>query len=90
MLTELPPGAKMNIDLSILNTKKQLLQYFQENFDEMYSANYDALIDVLTFMKEPLEINIKGIEYFENKKELQEVLDIIVEENPRIAIKFEE
>ncbi len=46
----------LEIDLSIFNTKKKLLAYFASLFNEMYGLNYDALIDVLAFIKEPLTL----------------------------------
>lgn len=77
----------LEIDLSIFNTKKKLLAYFASLFNEMYGLNYDALIDVLTYVKEPLTLELlKEIQY-ENLEELKSILDIIHRENPLITIK---
>ena len=42
----------MKIDFKTLNTKEKFLQYMQENLEDMYSLNYDALIDSITSYKE--------------------------------------
>ena len=42
----------MKIDFKIFNTKEKFLQYMQENLEDMYSLNYDALIDSITSYKE--------------------------------------
>lgn len=77
----------LEIDLSIFNTKKKLLAYFASHFNEMYGLNYDALIDVLTYVKEPLTLELLNEIQYENLEELKSILDIIHRENPLITIK---
>lgn len=77
----------LEIDLSIFNTKKKLLAYFASLFNEMYGLNYDALIDVLTYVKEPLTLEFLNEIQYENLEELKSILDIIHRENPLITIK---
>lgn len=77
----------LEIDLSIFNTKKKLLAYFASLFNEMYGLNYDALIDVLTYVKEPLTLELLNEIQYENLEELKSILDIIHRENPLITIK---
>lgn len=77
----------LEIDLSIFNTKKKLLAYFASHFNEMYDLNYDALIDVLTYVKEPLTLEFLNEIQYENLEELKSILDIIHRENPLITIK---
>lgn len=54
----------------------------------MYSLNYDALIDALTFYKEPIHFTIFHIECYEDPTELKEVLEIIHSENPMVSFTF--
>lgn len=77
----------LEIDLSIFNTKKKLLAYFASLFNEMYGLNYDALIDVLTYVKEPLTLEFLNEIQYENLEELKSILEIIHEENSLITIK---
>lgn len=76
----------ISLDLSVYNTKKSLLSRLAEIFDEMFSLNYDALIDAATFYSSPLQLEFLHCDSFENKKELLEVLHIIEEENNNIEI----
>lgn len=76
----------ISLDLSIYNTKKSLLTRLAEIFDEMFSLNYDALIDAATFYPSPLQLEFWHCDSFENKKELLDVLHIIEEENQNIDI----
>ncbi len=77
----------LEIDLSIFNTKKKLLAYFASLFNEMYGLNYDALIDVLAFIKEPLTLELLKEDQYEDLEELKSILEIIHEENSFITIK---
>jgi hypothetical protein len=75
------------VDCNIYNTKKLLLDYFKSILDEMYSSNYDALIDALLFIDEKTDINILNIDQFNDKNNLIEVLNII-SNNENISIKY--
>lgn len=76
----------MKIDFKQLNTKEKFLQYMQENLEDMYSLNYDALIDSITAYKNlELEfINIKDYDDFDN---LIDIINILINDYPYINIK---
>ncbi len=78
---------KLSIDLKKYKTKEKLLCFLSTQMDELYGMNYDALIDVFTFIKEPLQILIKNKEYYEDWNALKETLEIITKENKNIIIK---
>ena len=65
--------------------KLKVLQVFQNTFEEMYSLNYDALIDVLTSAKEFIKIIILNSLSIECINDLKETLDIICNENHHIS-----
>lgn len=77
------------IDCAQFNTKQKLLQKFLTVFEEMYSENYDALIDAATFCKEQTHLTFCNFERFEDPQDLLEVLKIIEAENPSITFDFE-
>ena len=74
------------INCMFCQTKKELLQIFQQNFDEMHSLNYDALIDVLTSVSEPLTIEIQNKNHFEDYPAFKETLSIVEQENPNVKV----
>ena len=75
----------MEINLKELNSKEKLLAYFQDNFDEMYAANYYELIDVITFIKNDLNINFVNSNCYSDLDNLKEVFEIITNENNKIS-----
>ena len=76
---------KRTFNCAILNTKKALLQQFAEIFDEMYSLNYDAWIDVATSLKEE-EWEFQNVDKYENPALLREILQDITSQNPHITV----
>ena len=76
------------IDCLKLQQKHQLLSFFQHSIEGMYSLNYDALIDALTFYEEPIHFTIFHIECYEDPTELKEVLEIIHSVNPMESFTF--
>ncbi len=78
---------KIIIDLKKYSTKPLLLSFLMTQIEGMFAPNYDALIDALAFYDTPLEMELKYLNSYENKKELLEVLDIIKKENKFIQIK---
>lgn len=77
---------KLIINLDSYNSKEKLLNHFKGLFTEMYSANYDALIDTLTGFDHKLEITFEYYDEFTDLGNLAEVMEIIENENPRIII----
>lgn len=77
------------IDCAQFNTKQKILQKFSTVFEEMYSENYDALIDAATFCKEQTHFVFCNFERFEDPQDLLEVLKIIEAENAAITFDFE-
>lgn len=77
---------KIILDFKILNTKELLFSFLKTKIDGLYSSNYDALIDALTFYKNDLTIQLINTDDYENKKELIEVLEIVKTENKMIKI----
>lgn len=76
----------MLLDLQKLNTKTALLSEFMKFFDEMYSCNYDALIDAAVAYDKPVTFSLSDIELFQDRENLAEVCAIIEKENA--LIKF--
>ena len=76
----------IEFDLKELKTKKHLLNAFQKHFDELYALNYDALIDVLTIQSQPLTIAFKNMTDYEDLKELNDIINIILNTNSNITI----
>ena len=76
----------MKIDFKTLNTKEKFLQYMQENLEDMYSLNYDALIDAITAYKH-LELEFINISYFEDAKKISDIINILLNDYPNIKIK---
>lgn len=76
----------MKIDFKTLNTKEKFLQYMQENLEDMYSLNYDALIDSITAYKH-LELEFINISYFEDAKKISAIINILLNDYPNIKIK---
>ena len=75
-------------DCSELNTKRALLQKFADIFDEMYSLNYDAWVDVATASKEYTTWEFENIDSYENPALLREILRDISTQNPRITVLY--
>ena len=78
----------MFIDCNIYNTKESFLNFFKENLDEMYAANYDALIDALVGYDGELIIDVVDIENNEDFMNIVEVFEIIMNENSKIEINL--
>jgi RNAse (barnase) inhibitor barstar len=76
----------MKIDFKTLNTKEKFLQYMQENLEDMYSLNYDALIDAITSYKN-LELELININEYKDLKNLLDIIDILKNDYPYISIK---
>ncbi len=74
------------LDFKKLNTKDLLLSFLKTKITGLYSSNYDALIDALTFIKNDLTIKLINLDYYEDKKELIEIFKIITNENKMIKI----
>lgn len=77
---------KRTFNCTILNTKQALLGQFAEIFDEMYSLNYDAFIDVATACHGDELWEFANIESYENPALLREILRDISTQNPRITV----
>ena len=76
----------MKIDFKSLNTKEKFLQYMQENLEDMYSLNYDALIDSISAYKN-LELELLNIDSYENVDLIIEIFEIIKNNYSYIKIK---
>lgn len=76
---------KITIDLKEFKDKKALLDKFREIFPDMFSANYDALIDVATYYEDNLDITFTNLDSFSDAKNLVEVFEIITAENKKIT-----
>ena len=76
----------MKVDFKTLNTKEKFLQYMQENLEDMYSLNYDALIDAITSYKD-LELELINIDEYKDLKNLLDIIDILKNDYPYISIK---
>ena len=79
---------RITFDCKTLSDKLTLLTEMQKVFDEMYSLNYDALIDGARGYEDELEISIDNISCYEDEQNLREILDIISEENTQIKIEY--
>ncbi len=75
---------KILLDGNKYSNKLEILKLFQFHLKEMYSLNYDALIDVLSELKEPIEIEIINYQNIQNFNEFKDVLDIICNDNSNI------
>lgn len=73
------------VDCQVYNTKDKILNFFMDNLEEMYSPNYDALIDGLSFEEGTIEI--KNISYYEDEIELKQIIDIVSNINNKLQIK---
>lgn len=80
---------KLTIDCKLLSAKAALLARLQQVFDEMYSLNYDSLIDGARGFEEQLRIEVVNIDCYEDSQSLTEVLNIIALENPLITVSIE-
>ena len=77
---------KIEIDCIKYPTKKELLSYLRENLEEMYSLNYDSLIDALTGYRFPLEIIVKNKTLYEDYPNLNDILKIATTDNKNIHV----
>lgn len=73
----------VKIDLKELNTKALLLKRLCEIIPDMFAPNYDALIDSATYNNEDFELQLVSFDYFEDKQNLSEILEIIANENKK-------
>ena len=78
----------MKIDFKILSTKEKFLQYMQENLEDMYSLNYDALIDAITSYKE-LILEFQNLNCYEDLSTFLEIIEIIKNDYPNIKIEVQ-
>lgn len=76
------------IDGKITSNKLDILKMFQSYFDEMYSLNYDALIDVLTEFKNKLVIEIVNKQLIIDFNAFSDILDIICKDNSNITYTY--
>lgn len=76
----------MKIDFKQLNTKEKFLQYMQENLEDMYSLNYDALIDSITAYKN-LELEFININDYDDLDNIIDIINILINDYPYINIK---
>ena len=76
----------MRLDFKLLNTKEKFLQYMQENLEDMYSLNYDALIDAITSSKD-IELELVNINAYQDINNLLDIIDILINDYPYITIK---
>ncbi len=79
---------KIELDCLKYHSKKELLSYLRDNLEEMYSLNYDSLLDALTGYEFPLEINIKNKTLYEDYPNLKEVFEIVTKENKNIKVNY--
>ncbi len=79
---------KIELDCLKYHSKKELLSYLRDNLEEMYSLNYDSLLDALTGYEFPLEINIKNKTLYEDYPNLKEVFEIVAKENKNIKVNY--
>lgn len=78
----------MKIDFKIFNTKEKFLQYMQENLEDMYSLNYDALIDSITSYKE-LTLEFQNLNCYEDLSTFLEIIEIIKNDYSYIKIEVQ-
>ena len=78
----------MKIDFKILSTKEKFLQYMQENLEDMYSLNYDALIDAITSYKD-LSLEFQNLNCYEDLSTFLEIIEIIKNDYPNIKIEVQ-
>ncbi|MDE7454398.1 MAG: hypothetical protein K2M64_01045 [Clostridia bacterium] len=78
----------ITLDCKVYSAKIALLTQLQKVFDEMYSPNYDALIDAAKTYENNLEINVINTHCFEDERNLKEVLQIMTQDNPKITINI--
>lgn len=78
----------MKIDFKIFNTKEKFLQYMQENLEDMYSLNYDALIDSITSYKE-LILEFQNLNCYEDLSTFLEIIEIIKSDYSYIKIEVQ-
>ncbi|MDE7263839.1 MAG: hypothetical protein K2N64_04185 [Anaeroplasmataceae bacterium] len=76
---------KIVVCCNLYPSKKELLHYLLTKVEGLYSENYDALIDALTYYKTPLQIEFKQLNSYKDKDNLEEILEIIHKENPIIS-----
>lgn len=80
---------KLTLDCKVLSAKVDLLAKLQQVFDEMYSLNYDSLIDGARGFEDEISINVVNINCFEDARNLTEVLQVITKENPLITVSIQ-
>lgn len=78
----------LTLDCKTLSAKADLLARLQQVFDEMYSLNYDSLIDGARGFAKKLHIEVVNIDCYEDSRNLTEVLQIISRENPLITVSI--
>ncbi len=79
---------RIELDCLKYPSKKELLSYLRDNLEEMYSLNYDSLLDALTGYEFPLEINIKNKTLYEDYPNLKEVFEIVTNENKNVKVNY--
>lgn len=79
---------RIELDCLKYPSKKELLSYLRDHLEEMYSLNYDSLLDALTGYEFPLEINIKNKTLYEDYPNLKEVFEIVTNENKNVKVNY--
>mgnify|MGYP004484443077 CR=1 FL=1 len=79
---------RIELDCLKYPSKKELLSYLRDNLEEMYSLNYDSLLDALTGYEFSLEINIKNKTLYEDYPNLKEVFEIVTNENKNVRVNY--
>ena len=79
---------KLIIDCKKLNTKELLLKYLVTELEEMFSPNYDALIDCLQCIDENIAITILNIDNYNDKDNLVEVFKEICDYTNLVSIEY--
>lgn len=72
----------------VYSKKKEILEEFCKYLDEMYSANYDALIDALRTFDGELTIRLIYHRCCEDLQDLAETLEIAQKENANITVEW--
>ncbi|MDE6408564.1 MAG: barstar family protein [Anaeroplasmataceae bacterium] len=77
---------KIEIDFKNYPTKQKLFTFLMSQIEGLFGANYDALIDALSFYQTPLVLQLIHLSFYEEQAQLLEVLQIIQKENHLIQI----
>ena len=78
----------MKIDLKKLNTKEKFLSFMKDSLEDMYTLNYDALIDSITSYKE-LTLEFQNLNCYEDLSTFLEIIEIIKNDYSYIKIEVQ-